>query len=128
MKRIKSNNKIGPPPSIKLFKSWILGRKQKITCQSFFSRQWSFFLPGPPHLPPPLGENSWILVCRRHIIPHLHISIQANRVDPDQTLLHHEQSDLHSLSMRLLKHSQRQQMQMLLLLFSAVVDALMLIL
>ena len=48
-------------------------------------------------------------------------------MDPDQTLLHQEQSDLHSLSMRLLKHSQRQQMQMLLLLFAAV-DALMLIL
>ena len=36
---------------------------------------------------------------------------QADRMDPYQTLLHQEQSDLHSLSMRLLKHSQRRQMQ-----------------
>ena len=54
-------------------------------------------------------------------------------MDPDQTLLYLEQSDLHSLSMRLLKHSQGQQMQMLLLLLLllllfARVDALMLIL
>ena len=52
----------------------------------------------------------------------LHISIQADRVDPYQTLLHQEQSDLHSLSMRLLKHSQRRQMQ----IFFVVIAALML--
>ena len=43
-------------------------------------------------------------------------------MDPDQTLLQQEQSELHSLSMRLLKHSQRQQMQ---LFFFVVIAALM---
>ena len=43
-------------------------------------------------------------------------------MEPYQTLLHPEQSDLHSLSMRLLKHSQRRQMQ----IFFVGIAALML--